>query len=521
MATATVPDNQPSDILPVSRQAATIANLVHQYVTVGLSIINGVVLVPLYLKYIDFKLYGAWLATGSIVAWLGMVDAGISEIIRQQTARAYGSKDASEIGRAMSTGMICNAAVGLMPAIIGVIAAPFLGSLFHLEPAMAKELSYSFFLAALSCSFVVIGGAASAGLQGIQRNISVCAIYVISSLTGIAITIWMLLKGYSVKAIPTGLLVRGVIWTILYWGYAYYLSHCCLGIRWHFSRKHLRQIINLTSWTFFYKISHEIINQCDALVVGLMLGVEFTPIFVLTRRAWDILRIFLTRIGVAFMPALAHLHGEDDQDKYAYISRRLLRVCIYAAILGASTCMAMNSTFIHVWVGSKLYAGHLFDAIIATSMIVMIHNWTINSILYARGIIKQPAAVGIGQNLLRAILLILLVWLWHINGTVASMLLGSIVAVPYFVYRWRTTQQNDRPALRSEYSHYILSVVVLLTFGGVVSHALSLHTWTGFIIAATVYTLISVIILAITDKYFRVESQLILKEFLSRHRIHQ
>lgn len=517
MATATAPDNQPNNVKPVSRRTATIANLIHQYATVGISIINGIVLVPLYLTHIDFKLYGAWLATGGIIGWLGMVDAGISQIVQQQTGKAFGSRDLAEVGRVMATGMFCNAAVGILPAIGGIIIAPFLGSIFHLEAEMTKQLVFSFILAGLSCSLVVIGGAATAGLQGLQRNISVCAIFVVSSLIGIAVTIWMLLNSYSVISIPAGLLVRGIIWTILYWSYAYYLSYYRFHIRWQFSRRHLGQIANLTGWTFFQKMSSEIINQCDALVVGLMLGVEFTPIYVLTRRAWDMLQTFLTRIGVAFMPALAHLHGEDDQEKFASISQRLLRVCIYAAILGASTCLAMNSMFMSVWLWpKKLYAGHIFDIMMAAAVIITIYYWTVSSILYARGIIKQPAMVGIGQNIFRVIALILLVWLWKINGTVASMLLGGIMVVPYFAFQLHTTEKVALPALRSEYRHYILSATVLLVLGGIVSYTLSLHTWVWFVITAVAYILTVTAGLFVIDGQFRKEIRLVINKVFGR-----
>ena len=41
-------------VRPVSRKAAAIANLVHQYAAIALSIVNGIILVPLYLKHIDY-----------------------------------------------------------------------------------------------------------------------------------------------------------------------------------------------------------------------------------------------------------------------------------------------------------------------------------------------------------------------------------------------------------------------------------------------------------------------------------
>jgi len=132
------------DIKPVSRRAATVANLVFQYVSIGLAIINGFVLVPLYLRYIDYKLFGAWLATGSIISWLGLVDAGMSDIVRQRTARVYGARDFEQAGKTIGTSMVCIATVGLLPFLISIGIAPFLPVIFGLKSHLADSLSRSF-----------------------------------------------------------------------------------------------------------------------------------------------------------------------------------------------------------------------------------------------------------------------------------------------------------------------------------------------------------------------------------------
>jgi len=78
-----------------SRKAATIANLLFQYVTIGLAIIRGFLLVPLYLRYIDYRMYAAWLATGNVVSWLTIAGGKITSLVRQQVAAAQPFQAAS------------------------------------------------------------------------------------------------------------------------------------------------------------------------------------------------------------------------------------------------------------------------------------------------------------------------------------------------------------------------------------------------------------------------------------------
>ena len=474
-----------SEIVPIhtlSRKRATIANLVHQYVTIGLTIVNGIILVPLYLKYIDYKLYGAWLSTGSIIAWMGMVDAGLSEIIRQRTAQVFGARDFQNAGSVIGTSVMCNCVMGLFPLFIVLVGAPFLPDIFGIEGKHASSLSWSFILAGASVTMVIISGAASSVLQGLQQNIVMCFIYVITAVMGLFITVTMLIKGFGLISIPMGLFIRNTIAVFLYWGYLLTVACRRLNIRLTFSFAKFKEIASLASWTFLYKISFEVINQCDALVVGLVLGVETTPIFVLTKRVWDLLRMLMARVGVAFMPSLAHLHGEGDLSKFNRISARLLKTTNYLVIIGAALCLSLNHSFVNLWVGRDIYAGIGFDLIISTAILSTMFIWTINQILYAAGCIKGPAVVGVFQNLVRLALLLGLIYIWGLWGVIASITFSCIgVSLPYFLKKWSQILQSPYVELSREVMSFSVKAVILLFLAFVANRWLVVSTWTGFV----------------------------------------
>lgn len=82
----------------VSRTRATIANLIFQYASLLLAI-TGIVLTPLYLRFIDLKLFGAWLASGNVIGWLAMLDPGLNELLHQQVAKFWDGKAAERIAK--------------------------------------------------------------------------------------------------------------------------------------------------------------------------------------------------------------------------------------------------------------------------------------------------------------------------------------------------------------------------------------------------------------------------------------
>jgi len=500
-------------IKPVSRRSATIANLVFQYVSLALAIINGIVLVPLYLKYIDYKLFGAWLATGSIVAWLGLVDAGMSDIVRQRTAQVYGARDFEQAGKYIGTSLICIATAGLLPVFISFFIAPFLPGIFGLGDELADHLSRSFVLAGASCSLALIASSAYSVQQGLQKHISVCVVHATGSIIGLIATVWMLVSGYGLISIPFGLVIRGVIWVCIFWPYTLYFCLRTLHIRLRFSKKQFYKIANLTGWSFLSRMSRQFFNQCDQLVVGLLLGVETVPIFVWTKRSWDILMMLLERISVAFMPGLAHLHGESDTEKFTAVSKRLLRIVMYTMFVGVGVCLAFNKTFVALWLGPERYAGRLFDILIGMAVISSVFIFTINRVLFATGNIKAPAIATVIQSSTRAAILIPLVWFLGLAGIGLSLAVTFIImGIFYFGKQWIKLLRLEKFDFCYELLRFAKLGIVCLVLSYIFATFLTIDSWLWFVNFGLCLIIVECVLFCIFDKYFRKEvSQVLLK----------
>ena len=76
-----------------SRKKGTIALMATSYVSLALVMVRNLVMIPLYLACIDNRLYGAWLATGSIVTYFGLLDFGLNGVLMQRVASSYGERD--------------------------------------------------------------------------------------------------------------------------------------------------------------------------------------------------------------------------------------------------------------------------------------------------------------------------------------------------------------------------------------------------------------------------------------------
>lgn len=68
----------------MSTYKASIYNYLFNSINAIIVIINGIVMVPIYFHYMSVSTYGAWLATGNMVAMLGLLESGFSSVITQK-----------------------------------------------------------------------------------------------------------------------------------------------------------------------------------------------------------------------------------------------------------------------------------------------------------------------------------------------------------------------------------------------------------------------------------------------------
>ncbi len=495
------------------RRAATIANLVHQYVTIVVMIVNGLVLPPLYLKYIGLGLYGAWLASGDIVAWLTVMEAGVNDLIRQRSARAYGERDVAALGEVIGTGLAVNTAIALLPFAVGVCLAPMVPPIFGVTGGEADALRASFAIASLAVTFMLIASGPGAVQQGLQRNISHCVIYVISSVIGIAGTVVMLVSGWGLVSIPAGLLLRWVIGAVLYWAYIVVFVKYVLRIRPTVSRSQARTFAHLTGWTLSSRLARALGTNSDRFLVGAILGKEITPILSFTARGWEVVRMFVERVGMAFMPGLAHLHGEGNVKQLRAISLKLVRVVAVAMAIGCGGVLAMNRGFMTLWLGqdrSNLFAGAAFNNLLGGAMFLMVMALTLRQVLFAMGKVKETSAAELINSLVRTgLLLALLSALGLVAVPITIILAVPAVMVWYFVRLWARQLSISAKELLVELRRgavVLLPVVLLAWVWGhlpqpwLATDKAKLVRWLLLLLSGAGYVAAAVAIVMILDK---------------------
>ena len=90
-------------------------------------------MVPLYLSFIPVNIYGAWLASGNILAWISAIDPGLTIVLQQQTSKFYGAGKLKKVGELICSGLILSCLILIIALSLGLISSYFIINLLNLS----------------------------------------------------------------------------------------------------------------------------------------------------------------------------------------------------------------------------------------------------------------------------------------------------------------------------------------------------------------------------------------------------
>src|SRR5215470_8368905 len=106
----------------MGRRRTAAWNVVFGYAQIGVTIARNVLLVPLYLRFVDVTEYGAWLATAGVLAQLFVSDFGLTATVIQRAATAFGGGDKRVLGRAVGSSLSVSLLLGALLTLISLAA---------------------------------------------------------------------------------------------------------------------------------------------------------------------------------------------------------------------------------------------------------------------------------------------------------------------------------------------------------------------------------------------------------------
>lgn len=398
------------------------------YLGLALTVVQGLVMVPLYLRYIGPGMYGAWLASGDVLGWLALLNMGIAGVVTQRMAAAHGRGDRPVLGEYYAAGLLAQAGLVVVLMALAAAVAPWIPGWLGIQGDEARVLSRCFAVAGVATGLGILSTVAGTLPLAVQRMGFNVAATLACTLAGIAVTLWLLLTGGGLWALVWGMLARNGL-LLLALGVHAAAVMAAEGTRMRLRMPVLRDLGSLAGATLLTMLGNTAAGRCDALLVAVVFRPELATVYVLTRRAAEIVSMFLARIGAAVYPGFAHLLGSGQRARARQVLAQVDRGYLAAGTLSVALYMALNRTFMELWVGPALYGGHLLTVLVGLNVLLVGRAALATYLLGGSGHLRHASYLVFAEAMVRlSATLVLLLALGVPGVPLAGVLTTAVLA---------------------------------------------------------------------------------------------
>jgi O-antigen/teichoic acid export membrane protein len=423
----------------VSRRRASLVTLTGSSINTIIVSIQAIVLVPFYLQAIGPKIYGAWLGSGDFLVWMQAFDLGIPSLIIQRIGAAYGEEDYKSVGEYLAAS-IC--VLTLVASVLAIIAAGFsfvLPNLMSITGADARVLRECFVVSAFAAAIGVANNSVVGFSRGIQDTGLLSATLVISAVTGLAVSLGLILSGWGLWSIALGMASRALVSFI---GSLLFVAKHLRGNFGRFFRVRkniVREIIMISPVTALGGLGYALMSQSESALVAILIRPEMAVVMTVTRRAVDVARSLVDAVGMATYGGFAHLVNSSERSRALKVHSEIHAFRLSIAISMAAAYMTVNASLISVWVGPDQYGGSLLTILIAMQFIIAGSSYLMNYLYRATGPVMKGSALLLAECIIRLPIMIILLRWFGLPGLPMSAILTGL-PFGWLAFRWTQRQ---------------------------------------------------------------------------------
>lgn len=375
-----------------------------------------------------------WLATGNLLTWFTIMGGSFSIVLSQNLAVTHAQEDAIEFRKLVGSGFIL---YFLLAAIIlfGVwISADWFLSWFSYNPVHQRTIKLALYLATLSASIAVFISPLLHVLGAWMQNGPVLRATLVGGAVGIGMNVLLLILGFGLLSIPFAMLSKTI-------GMLLFLAPATIR-EWRrrkvgkplYDWQHTQRLTKRSGPLLISNLASIGLHHSQATIIGLLFSPGAATTVSITDKLFSLVKSFVFPVGNALLQPLSSiLHIPEKFDRISNQFMRQIDLVSMAAIL---FCLAINQTFISIWVGPSYYGGMLLSIALALSTYSIIRVNLKVAVLNAKGFFSITSGYAILDLILRIVFLTGFYYtlkFYHISILPLAESLGILLA-SYFIF---------------------------------------------------------------------------------------
>lgn len=333
-------------------------NVVANYTSQIYTTLIGIVLIPLYLKYMGAEAYGLVGFFTMLQAWFNVLDLGLTPTIARESARYFGGAlapiDYRRLYRALS--LIFLSVAGGGGALLFALAPAVSNRWLHVRELPVDELVAAVKVMAISVAMRWMGGLYRGVITGAERLVWLSGFNaLIATLRFAAVFLSMGIWGYT----PAVFFWHQLFVAALELLGLYLRTNCLLPARLVPSESigrsfhQVRPLLRFSLTIAFTSSVWVFVTQTDKLILSGLLPLSEYGYFTLAVLVAGGITILTGPISTALLPRLAHLHAEGNHAEIVRLYHQFTQLVGIVAVSLMVAIAGCAELLLYAWTGDR------------------------------------------------------------------------------------------------------------------------------------------------------------------------
>jgi uncharacterized membrane protein len=402
-------------------------------------IIQGLLLIPLYLYYLGDRLYGFWLATGGVLAWISMVDVGASAVTLQRSAAAFGRKDLAGVTSYFWHGAVVMAGVLTTFMMAVFVIGLCLPSILDIDPIYSRLIVRCFYVMGIAAILHLANDFMRNFASALQRNQIPVFAQTLADLLGlIGIVLSLIIFEIGLWALVVGPLIRTLIPFIINLLHtAQILRSTGHPNRW--SSVVFKDYLSTTPAILAAKASGHFAQHLPVVLIARFIGPEATVAYIVTIRVVKMVQSFINHALAGLYAACSHYFNDPvvSREHQSQMVGRLARGYFVAAGIGVLLYALFNHGFIALWTSEAQFAGQLFTGLFALACFIELRNNFFVGLGVSLGAIRAVEFTQFFEKTFQACMIVLGLYSFGLIGVPLAMITAGLAAQFWYTHIFR------------------------------------------------------------------------------------
>ena len=374
---------------------ASLFNYLFNSVNAVIMIVNGIILVPIYFHYMSVSTYGAWLATGNVVAMLGLIESGFASVITQKMSVSIVNNDDVQFRKQVGANIITAILFASVILALGLAISPFVADWVNVDASDRGSIRIAYIVALVASCISLMVSLFGAFPQVWQDTKTVGIINTVSNLIAIASLVLFLLFGFGVVSIALSYLVRASL-NLLFQG-------SWIIRNWHqkglsnplYDFSSVKELFKACIYPFLSKLSGVFMGHSQSFIIAHFMNPALAAVYDITTKVCTIACTFVSQTNGSFFALFSLTMATKDKDRINDVFKKTSTFFFVTLLAVGLYSVCFTEPIIRYWVGLDKYGGTLLLVIAVFAKIVSQIRSYLNNIIYTGGLINKSAKLDI------------------------------------------------------------------------------------------------------------------------------